>query len=212
MEKYYTIFDDIQTEITEKKSKFIANIYKVENVEQAEEKIKNIKKKYFDAKHHCIAYRIQDNNQILEKFSDDGEPSGTAGAPMLTILQKNNLCNVIVIVTRYFGGILLGTGGLVRAYSDVTLNAIKESILLEKVEGIHIKLKTEYPNLEIFKYYCKKNNIKIVNIDYQEEIIINIEFEKGKKELFFDDLKDKKIKNIEILELVERYIEKIVEH
>ena len=212
MEKYYTISDDVQTEIIEKKSKFIANMYKVENVEQAEEKIKNIKKKYFDAKHHCIAYRVQNNDQLIERFSDDGEPSGTAGAPMLTILQKNNLCNIIVIVTRYFGGILLGTGGLVRAYSDVTINAIKESILVEKVEGVQIKLKTEYANLEIFKYYCKKNNINIVNIDYQEEIIINIEFEKSKKELFFDDLKDKKIKNIEILELVERYIEKIVEH
>ena len=212
MEKYYTIFDDLQTEIIEKKSKFIANMYKVENVEQAEKKIKNIKKKYFDAKHHCIAYRVQNNDQLIERFSDDGEPSGTAGAPMLTILQKNNLCNIIVIVTRYFGGILLGTGGLVRAYSDVTINAIKESILVEKVEGVQIKLKTEYANLEIFKYYCKKNNINIVNIDYQEEIIINIEFERSKKELFFDDLKDKKIKNIEILELVERYIEKIVEH
>ena len=211
MEKYYTIYNDVQTEIVEKKSKFIANIYKVENIEQAEEKIKNIKKKYFDAKHHCIAYRIQENNQIIEKSSDDGEPSGTAGAPMLTILQKNNLCNIVVIVTRYFGGILLGTGGLVRAYSDVTLNAIKESILVEKVEGTQIKLKIEYPNLEIFKYYCKKNNIKIINIEYQEEIIIKIELEKGKKENFFKDIEDKKIKNIEILELENRYIERIVE-
>ena len=211
MKEYYTIYNDVQTEITEKKSKFIANIYKVESVEQAEEKIKSIKKKYFDAKHHCIAYRIQDNNGIIEKFSDDGEPSGTAGAPMLTILQKNNLCNVIVIVTRYFGGILLGTGGLVRAYSDVTLNVIKESILVEKVEGLQIKLKTKYSNLEIFKYYCKKNNINIINIEYQEEIIIKIEIEKDKKEIFFKDIEDKKIKNIEILELENRYIERIVE-
>lgn len=211
MEKYYTIYSDVQSEITEKKSKFIANMYKVESVEQAEEKIKNIKKKYFDAKHHCIAYRVQDNNQILEKFSDDGEPSGTAGAPMLTILQKNNLCNVVVIVTRYFGGILLGTGGLVRAYSDVTINAIKESILVEKVEGVQIKLKTEYANLEIFKYYCKKNNIKIIKTDYQEEILIKIELEKDKKNIFFKDIENKKIKNIEIIEIEERYIEKNVE-
>ena len=211
MEKYYTIYSDVQSEITEKKSKFIANMYKVESVEQAEEKIKNIKKKYFDAKHHCIAYRVQDNNQILEKFSDDGEPSGTAGAPMLTILQKNNLCNVVVIVTRYFGGILLGTGGLVRAYSDVTINAIKESILVEKVEGVQIKLKTEYANLEIFKYYCKKNNIKIIKTDYQEEILIKIELEKNKKNIFFKDIENKKIKNIEIIEIEERYIEKNVE-
>ena len=211
MERYYTIYGDVQSEITEKKSKFIANMYKVESVEQAEEKIKNIKKKYFDAKHHCIAYRVQDNNQILEKFSDDGEPSGTAGAPMLTILQKNNLCNIVVIVTRYFGGILLGTGGLVRAYSDVTINAIKESILVEKVEGVQIKLKTEYANLEIFKYYCKKNNIKIIKTDYQEEILIKIELEKDKKNIFFKDIENKKIKNIEIIEIEERYIEKNLE-
>lgn len=110
---FKTINKDAVAEIVEKKSKFIASLFYVENVEEAEEKIKEIKKKYFDARHNCFAYRIATESRIVERFSDDGEPSGTAGAPMLTVLAGNNLANVLVVVTRYFGGILLGTGGLI---------------------------------------------------------------------------------------------------
>ncbi len=112
-----TIKNEVSAEITEKKSKFIANLYYIESVKEAEEKIEQICKKYHDAKHHCFAYRILEEKNIVERVSDDGEPSGTAGAPMLQFLAKNELANVLVIVTRYFGGILLGTGGLVRAYT-----------------------------------------------------------------------------------------------
>ena len=136
MSEFITILKDETAEIVEKKSKFIANISYVENVEEAEAKIKDIKKKYYDAKHNCIAYRVIENGRIVEKASDDGEPSGTAGGPMLNILQKNNLCNLVVVVTRYFGGILLGTGGLVRAYSDATQKAIEKSVKVSKVDGI----------------------------------------------------------------------------
>ena len=128
MNEFTTILKDEMAEIVEKKSKFIANIFYVENVEEAEAKVKEVKRKYYDAKHNCIAYRVIENGRIVEKSSDDGEPSGTAGGPMLNILQKNNLCNLVVIVTRYFGGILLGTGGLVRAYSEATQKAIEKSI------------------------------------------------------------------------------------
>ena len=116
MKEFITIKQNVQAEIIEKKSKFIANFFYVENVEEAEKMIKETKKKYFDARHNCIAYRVVEDGQIIEKSSDDGEPSGTAGSPMLNILQKNNLANVLIVVTRYFGGILLGTGGLVRDY------------------------------------------------------------------------------------------------
>ena len=122
-----TIKEPIQSEIVEKKSKFIANIYYVESVDEAEDKIKEVKKKYHDARHNCSCYRVLEEGKIVEKSSDDGEPSGTAGGPMLNILQKKELVNIVVIVTRYFGGILLGTGGLVRAYSDVTQKAIEEA-------------------------------------------------------------------------------------
>lgn len=135
MEEFITILKNETAEIVEKKSKFIANLFHVESVEEAENRIKDIKKKYHDARHNCIAYRVAENGQIIEKSSDDGEPSGTAGGPMLNILQKNNLCNLVIVVTRYFGGILLGTGGLVRAYSEVTQQAIEKSTKVIKVIG-----------------------------------------------------------------------------
>ena len=110
MEKFFSIDKNTEVEITVKKSKFIANLIKVDNQEMANEKLKEIKKKYHDARHNCFAYRVYEEDNLIERFSDDGEPSGTAGSPMLNILQKNDIANALVVVTRYFGGILLGTG------------------------------------------------------------------------------------------------------
>ena len=141
MENFLTIQEEEQTQIVEKKSKFIAEIYPVTNIQEVQNKIKEVKKIYYDAKHHCIAYRIIEEGRIIERASDDGEPSGTAGAPMLNLLKGNNLCNVLVVVTRYFGGILLGTGGLVRAYSEATNLVIQKSKLICKTEGYEIVLK-----------------------------------------------------------------------
>ena len=126
-----TIKENAFCEIVEKKSRFIANIFYVETKEEAENYLKQIHKKYHDARHHCYAYRVLSEEGILEKSSDDGEPSGTAGAPILTILSKKNLINVIVVVTRYFGGILLGTGGLVKAYSQATKSALETTEIVE---------------------------------------------------------------------------------
>ena len=152
-----TIKQHVQSEIVEKKSKFIANIYFVESKEEAENKIKEEKKKYHDARHNCSSYRVIENGKIIEKASDDGEPSGTAGGPMLNILQRGDLCNIVVIVTRYFGGILLGTGGLVRAYSDVTMQALQEAEKTEIVLGKEFQVKVDYSNIESLKYYARKN-------------------------------------------------------
>ena len=211
MSEFITILKDETAEIVEKKSKFIANISYVENVEEAEAKIKDIKKKYYDAKHNCIAYRVMENGQIVEKASDDGEPSGTAGGPMLNIFQKNNLCNLVVVVTRYFGGILLGTGGLVRAYSDATQKAIEKSIKVSKVEGVEVEVKLDYANLDIFKYYCKNNEIKITKIDYYEDIVLKIEMEKNRKNIFLKDIETKKLNIKEFQVIRENYINKTVE-
>ena len=98
--EFSTIEQNVTAEVVDKKSKFIANLIYVDKVDDAEKIIKQIKKKYFDARHNCVAYRVSEGGQIVEKSSDDGEPSGTAGGPMLNILQKNNLCNLVVIVTR----------------------------------------------------------------------------------------------------------------
>lgn len=207
---FITIKGTVQTEIVEKKSKFIANLLPIENVEEAEEYIKEIKKKYHDARHNCMAYRIVNDNQIIEKSSDDGEPSGTAGAPMLAILQKNNLMNVLIIVTRYFGGILLGTGGLVRAYSDSLLKAIEKSDKVEKCQGIEMQVTIEYNEFERFKYYCKNNHILITNVEYSELIICKIELEADKKEKLWKNFETKTIILKNIKEITKKYITKSI--
>lgn len=170
---FKTIKENVSAEIVEKKSKFIANIFYVETREEAESIIKDINKKYHDARHNCYAYRIYSESGIIEKSSDDGEPSGTAGAPMLTILSKNNLANVLVIVTRYFGGILLGTGGLVKAYSSATTVALENANVIEKNIAELYKIQIDYTDLNKFKYFANKNNINIL----KEEYLINIELE-----------------------------------
>ncbi len=211
MDKFLTIKNNIETEIVVKKSKFIANFIKVSSKENAETEIKRIKKKYFDARHNCISYRVLENEKIIERFSDDGEPSGTAGSPMLNILQKNNLVDVLIVVTRYFGGILLGTGGLVRAYSDSLLKAIEESELLELIIGVECEVNLGYNNFEKFKYYCKNNDINIKDTIYTEEIVCKIELEEDIKDKL---IKDYELKNINLLNLKvlsKKYIEKSIQ-
>ena len=208
MRDFITIKENVSSEIVEKKSKFIANLFYVETVKEAEEIIKQTNKKYFDARHNCIAYRIVENEQIVEKSSDNGEPSGTAGAPMLTILQKNNLANVLVIVTRYFGGILLGTGGLVRAYSNSLLQAIENSEIVEKCIGQELQVILEYSEFENFKYYCKNNGINIVDSQYLENIVCKIEAQEAQKRRLLGDFQSKNIKLIDICELSKKYITK----
>lgn len=194
---FFTIEEEkLEAEIVEKKSKFIATLFYINSEEMAQEIIKNIKKKYFDARHNCYAYRIMTENGVVERFSDDGEPSGTAGGPMLNILSKNNLCNVLVVVTRYFGGILLGTGGLVRAYSDATTKVIETATLANETIGKEIEVSIDYNNLEQLKYYCKTNNINIINTVYEDTI-------KCYLEVTDDELKnliDKNKNNCNILE------------
>ena len=206
--EFYTIKNNITSEVIEKKSKFIANVIYVENTEEVEKIIKEYKKKYFDARHNCIAYRILEESQIIEKSSDDGEPSGTAGAPMLNILQKNNLINVLVIVTRYFGGILLGTGGLVRAYSDSLIKAIEKSNIVQKCEGEELEVILDYNVFENFKYYCKKNNINIIKSNYSENIICRIEIEENIKQKFINDFETKKVILKDLKYISKKYVEK----
>lgn len=207
MNSFITIKDNVEAELVEKKSKFIANLFYVESVEEAEIIISNTKKKYFDARHNCIAYRVMED-RIVEKSSDDGEPSGTAGAPMLNILQKNNLVNVLVIVTRYFGGILLGTGGLVRAYSGSLLQAIEISEKIEKCYGQEIEVFLDYNEFENFKYYCKNNKINIEETQYLENIVCKIEIEEDKIKQLKEDFDTKKINIKDFKELSKKYITK----
>ena len=207
MNEFITIKKDEIAEIVEKKSKFIANIIRIETQKEAEEKIKEIKKKYYDAKHNCIAYRVYELEKLIEKSSDDGEPSGTAGGPILNILRNQDLGNILVVVTRYFGGILLGTGGLVRAYSEVTLEALKKAEKVKRVLGIEIEVNLAYSQFDNLKYYCLKNNINISNINYLENISCILTMEEETKEKFMEDYNKKDI----ILEQIKILDKKIID-
>lgn len=185
-----TIKENVSAEIVEKKSKFIADLIYVQSVEEVEEHISRIRKKYFDAKHHCFAYSIMTNEGIINRASDDGEPSGTAGMPMLNIINKNELINVLVVVTRYFGGILLGTGGLVRAYSESTIKAINSAEFVIEERGYEIEIEINYNDFEKLSYYCKKNNINIINSEYVEKIICTLELNNEEKEKLLNNIEE----------------------
>ena len=204
---FYTIEEKISSELIEKKSKFIADLIPIENKEEAENKIKEIKKKYYDAKHHCFAYITFDEaRKKIERCSDDGEPSGTAGSPMLELLRGKKLCNVLIIVTRYFGGILLGTGGLVRAYAGATKLALDGAKLIEKQEGKELEVSLEYGQVENFKYYCRKEKIKIVKEEYFDNVIIYIELSNEKSEKMKKEIDNFTLKILKINKMEEKYI------
>lgn len=208
MENFKTIKENSSAEILEKKSRFIANVFYVESIEEAEKYIKDVKKKYHDAKHNCVAYAIETGDGGLAiKFNDDGEPSGTAGAPMLKVILEQEFSNILVIVTRYFGGILLGTGGLVRAYTQVTKDALDKATYIYKTLGKEMKMEIEYDELKNLKYYLEKNSIKITKIEYSDNITATIEIPNNKIENFTNNVNKKLLKVSKYDILQEKYID-----
>lgn len=206
-----TINKNTSAEIVEKKSKFIANLYYITSEEEAEEIIKQVRKQYHDAKHHCYAYSIMTESGIKSKMSDDGEPSGTAGMPMLNILVKKELVNVLVIVTRYFGGILLGTGGLLRAYSEATLQAIEKAEIVTEEIGYEMEITIPYQELEKIQYYCQKNAITILKIEYEEKVKCILEMTQEEKEKIEQLKKESTFKIEKITKLKKKNIRKNIE-
>lgn len=206
-----TISENTSAQIVEKKSKFIANIYYVQTQEEIENILKEIRKKYYDAKHNCYAYSILTKDGLVNKMSDDGEPSGTAGAPMLNIITKNELTNILVVVTRYFGGILLGTGGLVKAYSEATISALEKAKIVNEEIGYEIEVTISYNEWEKFKYYCEKNNINIINVIYDEKIKSRIEVTQIEKDKINKLIEETTLKIEEVDIIKEKYIRKNIE-
>lgn len=201
-----TIKKNEETEITVKKSTFIANIFRVDSEEEAKEKIKNICKKYFDAKHNCYAYRIlkqeEDRTTEITKFSDNKEPQGTAGGQILEVIKNSQLYNVIIVVTRYYGGILLGTGGLSRAYSESAQKVVQKAEVLEQTIGNEYIIKCGYEDQNEILYELKKQSIKIKNTEYKEKIEITISISKENIERLkkIEELKYKTKDKIEIIQ------------
>lgn len=173
LEEYKTIYEGGQGEIVEKKSRFLAEVRLVKSEEEALKFIEEKKKQYWDATHNCYAYVIGERKELM-RCSDDGEPQGTAGKPMLDVLLGEDLYNTAVVVTRYFGGTLLGTGGLVRAYSKAVQEGLKESRVITKYHGILPEIGIDYTGVGKLQYLFAKNQIPIIDSQYAEDVKMQI--------------------------------------
>jgi uncharacterized YigZ family protein len=165
--KFQTILEEHVAEIVEKKSRFIAQAFPVSSEEEALVAIEQIKKQYWDARHHCFAYVLR-GTVCIERFSDDGEPSGTAGKPILEVIKGLGLENVLVVVTRYFGGTLLGTGGLVRAYSSASRECLAHSSIITRIQGFKLKISADYALYGKIQYLLAQKEVPIVETSYTE--------------------------------------------
>ena len=170
---YKVVYHGGEGEIVEKKSRFIATVKPVETEEEAVSFISEMKKKYWDARHNCSAFVIG-SRQELTRCSDDGEPAQTAGRPMLDVLLKEGVTNVAVVVTRYFGGILLGTGGLVRAYQKATQEGLANSVIIEKQIGFLLYVRTDYTGLGKLQYLFAQKGISILDSEYGADVVMQV--------------------------------------
>jgi uncharacterized YigZ family protein len=182
-ELFHTVLQGGTGEIIVKKSRFIATVKPVDTEEEALEFIESLKKKYWDAAHNCYAYVIGIKNPLM-RCSDDGEPSKTAGKPMLDILLSHELTNLVVVVTRYFGGTLLGTGGLVKAYQAAALEGLKQSLIIKKELGLRIKLITDYNLVGKIQYYIGQEDLPILTSEYSDVVMLEILVPVGKISAF----------------------------
>jgi len=173
MGRYNILYKGGVGEIEEKKSRFIATTYPVESEEEALDFIERMKKKYWDARHNCSAYVIGANNEVM-RCSDDGEPSQTAGKPMLDVIVGAGVHNAVVVVTRYFGGVLLGTGGLVRAYSKAAQEGIAASTVIEKIPARVITLGTDYNGIGKLQYIVGNMGLSTLDTRYTEVVEMDV--------------------------------------
>lgn len=175
MKNYKTVASEeiFSAEYEIKKSKFISNVRHVESEEDAREFIHQVKKKFFDARHNCSAWILGENGD-KQKSNDDGEPGGTAGNPILETIKKNNLTNICVVVTRYFGGIKLGAGGLIRAYSHTAALGISAAKIIEMKTFQKISVTVEYNFLATVENFLRQKKISAANSDYAEDVTLTI--------------------------------------
>lgn len=170
--EYKTVYAGGEGEIIEKKSRFIATVRPVESEEEALAFIEEMRKKYWDARHNCYAYIIKGEGATpTARCSDDGEPSQTAGKPMLDVLMGEELIDVCAVVTRYFGGTLLGTGGLVRAYSGAVKEGLANAQILEKKQGVRMEVTTDYNGVGKIQYLAAQEGIDTLDSQYTDKVV-----------------------------------------
>ena len=182
MSEYWVPFQDAESEFTEKRSRFISHLWRVEREEEARARIEEIKKEYHDARHHCWCYLLREGNIL--RYSDDGEPQGTAGQPMLNVFQREEIQNVCCVVTRYFGGVLLGAGGLTRAYAKGAKDVLNASGISKMSLWTLWEIPCTYPLFERVKMEISDYGGVIRDTEYGAEIRLKAGFPEGEAERF----------------------------
>lgn len=205
--EYTTVRAESESELTINKSIFIANIAPVSTKEDAEAFIQKIGKKYYDATHNCRAY-ILGQTQKYEKSSDDGEPKGTAGTPILEVIRKKELTDTIIVVTRYFGGIKLGAGGLIRAYTKAAALCAENAEIVYKKPCFPVYVKTDYTYIGKLKNYAEKNRVLALPPEYMEKVSFKFFVPRGSEKKLIQDIKDLTSADAEIIQNPEIYIDK----
>jgi uncharacterized YigZ family protein len=187
MNFYKTISKNIQFEIEPiKKSRFIAYVFRAENEQEALDSITIVKEKYADANHHCWAYALVENNKF--RFSDDGEPSGSAGKPILAHIQGSGLLNVLVVVVRYFGGVKLGVGGLIRAYGQAAKEALNMVEIINVEPSCHIYIKYEYNETANVDVVIRHYNAEVLSQQYSDVVMLVVQISSVDKVCFLEEL------------------------
>ena len=189
-EVYRICYQGGEGEIVEKKSRFIATVRPVKTEEEAAAFIEEMRKKYWDARHNCYAYVCGEKNQQM-KCSDDGEPSQTAGRPMLDVLLGEEIHNAVVVVTRYFGGILLGTGGLVRAYSRAVKAGLASSVIITRIQGIKLEIAADYTGLGKIQYILGQRGIPILHSEYTDTVRLEVLLSDKSKAQIMEEITEK---------------------
>lgn len=202
--KYYSVLKYSEAEHVIEKSKFITYTTPVKTEEEATSFISKIKKQNYNATHNVSAYVIGKKSDI-KRYSDDGEPSGTAGMPALDTLLKKGITNICVVITRYFGGIKLGTGGLVKAYTESTKLGVEASQLIEFRELMRYKITASYELFSKVQYKLQNSLVYIKDIEYMENVSINIYFEEENKKIL-EELIDLTASNVDLEELPNEYV------
>ncbi|MBQ5431626.1 MAG: YigZ family protein [Lachnospiraceae bacterium] len=182
----HQLLQEGHSEIIEKKSRFIGRALPIESEQQAQEILKEIRKQYYDARHVCYAFQVDQ----ITRSSDDGEPSGTAGRPILDMIGYAGLKNVLVVVTRYFGGVLLGTGGLTRAYGQTAKEAIEAAPQMEILSGRKIDLVCDYNDYGKVDYLVRQKNIPVHSSDFGAEVTFSVMLEEENYEAFVKEVTD----------------------
>lgn len=199
MECYKTVKESVCAEITEKHSRFIATVSHCESESEAQEFINGIRKKYWDARHNVYAFCLREG--ALKRFSDDGEPHSTAGLPVLESITGFGLTDTLVVVTRYFGGTLLGTGGLVRAYSKSAGEALSKAKIVAYVFSVYITVRCDYKSYEMLLKISDRKNVKILKTDFSDLINITLVISEAEYDNFCLTVRDNFCGKLQINEL-----------